>query len=100
ESFSAGRAGLLNPVPAQRARLLLVQGDVAAAEALLDRLEDAAAGQQGAGRLIEIRAIRAMALAARGDEPGAIAALTSALDLGCPQGYVRGPAQRSARGQD
>jgi len=139
ESFSAGPAGLLNPVPAQRARLrlaqgdvagaarwagdcglgpgdapdypnepghlvlarlLLVQGDVAAAEALLDRLEDAAAGQQGAGRLIEIRAIRAMALAARGDEPGAIAALTSALDLGCPQGYVRGPAQRSARGQD
>ena len=30
-----------------------------------------------------------MALAALGDEPAAIAALTSALDLGCPQGYVR-----------
>ena len=29
ESFSAGPAGLLNPVPAQRARLLLAQGDVA-----------------------------------------------------------------------
>ena len=29
ESFSPGPAGLLNPVPAQRARLLLAQGDVA-----------------------------------------------------------------------
>ena len=31
-SFSAGPPGLLNPVPAQRARLLLAQGDVARAE--------------------------------------------------------------------
>ena len=31
ESFSAGPPGLLNPVPAQRARLLLAQGDVAGA---------------------------------------------------------------------
>ena len=31
ESFSAGPAGLLNPVPAQRARLLLAQDDVAGA---------------------------------------------------------------------
>ena len=64
----------------------------------------AAAGQQRAGSLIEIRAIRAMALAALGDEPGAVAALTSALDLGCPQGYVRvfadeGPAMAAVLGR-
>jgi LuxR family maltose regulon positive regulatory protein len=128
ESASAGPAGLLNPVPVQRARLrlaqgdaagaarwagdcgfgpgdaldypneparlvlarlLLAQGDATAADALLDRLEDAAVSQERAGSLIEIRAIRAMALAALGDEAAAIAALISALDLGCPQGYVR-----------
>jgi LuxR family maltose regulon positive regulatory protein len=104
ESVSAGPAGLLNPVPAQRARLLLAQGDVAAADALLDRLDVAAAVQQRAGSLIEIRAIRAMAHAALGDEAAAIAALTSALDLGCPQGYVRvfadeGPAMTAVLGR-
>jgi LuxR family transcriptional regulator, maltose regulon positive regulatory protein len=143
ESVSAGPAGLLNPVPAQRARLLLAQGDVAraarwtgdcglgpgdapdypnepghlvlarlllaqgdaaAADALLDRLDVAAAAQQRAGSLIEIRAIRAMVHAALGDEAAAIAALTSALDLGCPQGYVRvfadeGPAMTAVLGR-
>jgi LuxR family maltose regulon positive regulatory protein len=143
ESVSAGPAGLLNPVPAQRVRLLLAQGDVARAVrwtsscglgpgdppeyprepehlvlarlllaqdradlalALLDRLETAAAGQQRAGSLIEIRAIRAMALAALGDEAAAIAALTSALELGCPQGYIRvfadeGPAMAAVLGR-
>jgi ATP/maltotriose-dependent transcriptional regulator MalT len=143
ESVSAGPAGLLNPVPAQRARLLLAQGDVARAArwtsscglgpgdppeyprepehlvlarlllaqdradlalALLDRLETAAAAQQRAGSLIEISALRAMALAALDDEAAAIAALTSALDLGCPQGYVRafadeGPAMAAVLGR-
>ena len=128
ESFSAGPAGLLNPVPAQRARLLLAQGDATSAArwaddcglgpgdppdyprepghlvlarlllaqdhpdlavALLDRLDRAAAAQNRAGSLIEIRAIRAMALSALGDETGATAALTTALEIGCPQGYVR-----------
>jgi LuxR family maltose regulon positive regulatory protein len=86
------------------ARLLLAQGDAAAADALLDRLDVAAAAQQRAGSLIEIRAIRAMAHAALGDEAAAIAALTSALDLGCPQGYVRvfadeGPAMAAVLGR-
>jgi len=143
ELASAGPAGLLNPVPAQGARLRLVQGDVAgaaqwagdcgldpgdapdypnepghlvlarlllaqgdaaAAHALLDRLEGAAVSQERAGSLIEIRAIRAIVLTALGDEPGAIAALTSALDLGCPQGYVRvfadeGPAMAAVLGR-
>ena len=45
-----------------------------------------------------------MALAALGDEPGAVAALTSALALGCPQGYVRvfadeGPAMAAVLGR-
>ena len=96
---------LLNPVPAQRARLLLAQGDVGAAAqwtmtaglspddepdyprepaylvlarvllaqndpgpalALLERLLGAAAGQGRAGSIIEIQALRALALAARG----------------------------------
>jgi len=121
-------ASLLNPVPAQRARLLLAQGEVAAAArwtrergldagdepryprepghlvlarvllvqdrpgpalALLDRLHAAAAAQDRAGSIIEIEALRALALAASGDEDRAVAALTQALTLGCPQGYVR-----------
>ncbi len=128
ESFSAGPAGLLNPVPAQRARLLLAQGDVAQvahwaadcgllpegpldyprepghlvlarlllaqgdperALALLDRLEADAAAQCRAGSVIEIRALRALALGAAGDGAGAVTVLASALRLGCPQGYVR-----------
>ena len=143
ESFAAGPAGLLNPVPAQRARLLLAQGDVTSAArwadecglgpgdppdyprepghlvlarlllaqdhpdlaaALLDRLDTAAAAQNRAGSLIEIRAIRAMARYARGDEAGATAALTAALEIGCPQGYVRvfadeGPAMAAVLGR-
>jgi LuxR family maltose regulon positive regulatory protein len=128
ESFSLGPPGLLNPVPAQRTRLLLAQGDLAQvarwtddcgldpgdptdyprepghlvlarlliaqdrpdqALMLLDRLDSTAAAQRRAGSLVEIRAIRAMALAALGDDTGATAALASALRSGCPQGYVR-----------
>src|SRR5262249_59149561 len=93
---------LVNPVPAQRARLLLAQGDVAAAArwteqqglspedkpsypqeleylvlarvlvaqgrpgealALLDRLHAQAAAQDRTGSVIEIQALRALALA-------------------------------------
>ena len=128
----AGRAGpaagLLNPVPAQRARLLLAQGDLAAAArwtqesglgaddepdyarepghlvlarvllaqgqpgpalALLDRLHAAAAAQDRIGSLIEIGALRALALAASGEDDRAVDALAGALTLACPQGYVR-----------
>jgi LuxR family maltose regulon positive regulatory protein len=122
-----GPSGLVNPVPAQRARLLLAQGDVAgaaawtqeaglgaddepefsrepgqlvlarvllaqghpgAALALLDRLHAAAAGQDRTGSLIEIGALRALALAAAG-EPAALNALAGALALACPRGHVR-----------
>ncbi len=128
ESFSPGPPGLLNPIPAQRARLLLAQGDVAQAArwaadsgldpadqpdyprepghlvlvrllltqdrpgqalTLLDRLDGAAAAQGRAGSLVEIRALRAMALAALDDGTGATHALASALRSGGPEGYVR-----------
>ena len=123
-----GPAGLLNPVPARRARLLLAQGDLPAATrfardnglgpddepdyaresghlmlarillaqdrpgqalALLDRLHAAAVAQDRAGSLIETGALRALALAAAGDEASAVTTLAGALTLACPQGYVR-----------
>jgi LuxR family maltose regulon positive regulatory protein len=123
-----GPAGLLNQVPAQRARLALAQGNVPAAErwvaerglspgdepdypkepghlvlarvllatgqpgpalALLDRLLPAAEAQQRAGSVIELRALRALALAAAGEESAAQAELAAALALGRPQGYIR-----------
>jgi LuxR family transcriptional regulator, maltose regulon positive regulatory protein len=119
---------LLNPVPAQRARLLLAQGEVAAAACwveerglgpddepgyprepeylvlarvliaqdrpgpaltLLDRLHAAAAAQGRTGSVIEIGALRALALAAAGDDNASLDALAQALMLGCPQGHVR-----------
>ena len=119
---------LFNPVPAQRARLLLAQGDVPAAAqwataaglspddepdypreaaylvlarmllaqdqvgpalALLQRLLGAAAGQGRTGSVIEIQALRALALAAGGDRAGAGGALTEALALAGRHGYVR-----------
>jgi LuxR family maltose regulon positive regulatory protein len=131
----AGQAGLspqvttlFNPVPAQRARLLLAQGDVeaaaqwttaaglspadqphypleaahlvlarvllasndpGAARPLLQRLLGAAAGQGRVGSVIEVQALLALALAACGDQAGALDALTEALALAGPRGYVR-----------
>jgi LuxR family maltose regulon positive regulatory protein len=119
---------LLNPVPSQRARLLLAQGDVDAAAqwateaglspgdepdyprepaylvlarvllahndpgaalALLDRLLGAAASQDRVGSVIEIQALRALALAACGDQTSARGALTEALTLAGRHGYIR-----------
>ena len=128
EQASPGPAGLLNPVPAQRARLLLAQGDLAGAARwvkdrglsaddhpdyphepghlvlarvllaqgrpglalpLLDRLSAAAAAQDRTGSLIEVGALRALALAASGEQKAAVDALAGALALACPQGYIR-----------
>jgi LuxR family transcriptional regulator, maltose regulon positive regulatory protein len=119
---------LLNPVPAQRARLLLTQGDVAAAARwtqelglrpddapgyprereylvlarvllaqdrpaqaliLLETMLAAAVGQDRTGSVIEISALRALALVGCGDRAAAVDALAWALALGCWQGYVR-----------
>ncbi len=131
----AGQAGLsplvvalFNPVPSQRARLLLAQGDVTAASqwakaaglspedepdypreppylllarvllaqdrpgpalTLLQRLLATAASQGRIGSVIEIQALRALALAADDDHAGALGALAEAVTLACPQGYVR-----------
>ncbi len=120
--------GLLNPVPVQRARLLLAQGRVAAAArwteegglvagdgpdyareagrlvlarvllaqrrpgaalALLDQLAAAASAQGRTGALIEIGALRALALAAAGDADRAADALAGTLAAAAPHGHVR-----------
>jgi len=120
--------GLLNPVPVQRARLLLAQGDLGQAgrwtrEAglaasdepdfarepghlvlarvlltqdragpalmLLGRLHAAAAAQDRVGSLIEIGALRALALAAGGEPDRAVDTLADTLTLADAQGYVR-----------
>jgi LuxR family maltose regulon positive regulatory protein len=121
-------AALVNPVPAQRARLLLAQGDLAAATRwtdergldpddqpsyprepeylvlarvllaggqadralrLLQRWHALAAAQERAGSVIELQALQALAQAARGDHPAALAALAEALRLGATEGYLR-----------
>jgi DNA-binding CsgD family transcriptional regulator len=71
------------------ARVLLAQDRPGQALALLDRLHETASGQDRAGSLIEIGALRALARAATGDKAGAVAALAEALLLACPQGHVR-----------
>ena len=119
---------LLNPVPSQRARLLLAQGEVTAASqwakaaglspddepdyprepgylvlarvllaqnhpgpalTLLQRLLAKAASQGRTGSIIEIQALRALTLAARGDHASALDALAEVLTPACRQGYVR-----------
>jgi LuxR family transcriptional regulator, maltose regulon positive regulatory protein len=135
--------GLVNPVPAQRARLMLAQGNIAAAGrwaqqhgldpadepgypqelehlvlarvllaqdrpaealALLGRLHARAAAQDRAGSVIEIQALRALALAAGGDGPAAADTLAGALALASAQGQVRvfadeGPPMRALLGR-
>ena len=134
---------LLNPVPSYRARLLLAQGDVAAAAqwttaaglgpddeadypresaylvlarvllahsdpgpalTLLERLLGAAASLGRTGSIIEIQALRALALTACGDHASALGALTEALTLARRHGYVRvfadeGPPMRALLAQ-
>ena len=70
-------------------RLLLGQGHPERARRLLARLRAAAAAQGRTGSLVELGAVTARALAACGNQPGALAALAEALALGCPEGYVR-----------
>jgi LuxR family transcriptional regulator, maltose regulon positive regulatory protein len=71
------------------ARVLLAQGHADRALSLLDRLHAAAVAQDRVGSLIQTGALRALALAAEGDEPGAVTSLADALVLACPQGHIR-----------
>jgi len=71
------------------ARVLLAQNDPGPALTLLHRLLDAAASQGRTGSIIEIQALRALALAAHGDRPSALGALAEALTLGRRHGYIR-----------
>ncbi|MFZ0192927.1 MAG: LuxR C-terminal-related transcriptional regulator [Streptosporangiaceae bacterium] len=86
-------AGPARPGPSGRgradARVLLAQDRPRQALALLDRLHAAAVAQDRTGSLIEIGALRALALAASGEETVAVTVLAEALLLACPQGYVR-----------
>ena len=121
-------ADLLNPIPAQRAWLLLAQGDAAAAERwtreravrphdaptypsemaylvlvrillargkpeqalpLLQRIHATADAQRRTGTVIEVRALQALALAARGDDTAAADVLAEALTLGGPDRHIR-----------
>ena len=56
---------------------------------LLDRLHAGAEAQDRTGSLIETGVLRALALAATGDEAGAVTALAGTLSLACPQGHIR-----------
>jgi LuxR family transcriptional regulator, maltose regulon positive regulatory protein len=71
------------------ARVLLAQGRADQAAALLARLHGPALAQDRTGSLIEIQALRALALAAAGDEPSALSALAAAVALAQPEGHVR-----------
>ena len=71
------------------ARVLLAQDEPGPALTLLQRLLGAAASQGRTGSVIEIQALRALALAACGQDADAVDALAEVLTLACPQGYVR-----------
>jgi len=71
------------------ARVLLAQSQPGRALGLLERLDALAESQGRTGSLIEIRALRSLALQAAGDHPGALALLAEALALARPEGYVR-----------
>jgi ATP/maltotriose-dependent transcriptional regulator MalT len=71
------------------ARLLLARREPARAIDLLDRLE-ALAGSQGRRQsLIEIRALRSLALQSSGEHEDALTTLRAALSDARPEGYVR-----------
>jgi LuxR family transcriptional regulator, maltose regulon positive regulatory protein len=71
------------------ARLLLARAAPDRALSLLDRLRSAATSEGRHGSLIEIRALRALALVATSKSRCALDALVEALALARPEGYVR-----------
>src|SRR3712207_1779519 len=71
------------------ARLLIVQGKHVAALKLLERLLEAAEIGGRERTVIEVLVLKALALQAHNDEPGALAASRTALALAEPERYVR-----------
>jgi LuxR family maltose regulon positive regulatory protein len=71
------------------ARILVAQSRLGAALALLERLRVQFETLGQTGRALELLLLQALALKAKGDKPGALAALTRALTLGEPEGYLR-----------
>ena len=71
------------------ARVLVAQGFPDRALHLLERLDRLAQSQGRTESLIRIRTVRALAMHAAGDRPGALAMLADALALGRPEGYAR-----------
>jgi LuxR family maltose regulon positive regulatory protein len=69
--------------------VLLAQDEPDLALTLLQRLLDGAVSQARTGSIIEIQALRALTLAARGDDASAIGALTEARTLARRHGHVR-----------
>jgi LuxR family maltose regulon positive regulatory protein len=72
-----------------RARVLLAQGQVDDALAVLESLHQGAQAESRLAETIECLALRALALQARGSTSGALEALAQALALAEPHGYVR-----------
>jgi LuxR family maltose regulon positive regulatory protein len=71
------------------ARVLVAGHTPERALPLLARLHDLAAAQQRTGSVIEVQALRALALDAAGDQRGATDTLAEALRLAAPEGWVR-----------
>lgn len=71
------------------ARVLLATSEPDRALGILERLDALAQSQGRMGSLIQIRALRALALQSAGDHLGALSAVTDALALARPEGYVR-----------
>jgi LuxR family transcriptional regulator, maltose regulon positive regulatory protein len=82
------------PYPRERdylvlVRLRLARGQSARALLLLERLAKLAESQGRTESMIQIVALRAVALQAAGDHRGALSSLAEALSLARPEGYVR-----------
>ena len=71
------------------ARVLLAQAQATRASRLLERLDALADAQGRNGSLIQIRALRSLAMQAAGEHQAALTLLDDALSMARPQGYVR-----------
>jgi ATP/maltotriose-dependent transcriptional regulator MalT len=71
------------------ARVLVVRSDPGRALRLLERLNVLAESQGRTESLIQTRAVRSLALQSAGDHQAALTALTEALALARPEGYIR-----------